>query len=203
MRRLLLSCGVAAALVYIGADIVAGMLYPGYSFMDQAVSELFAIGAPTSGLVVALFTLSSVLILGFAAGVWASAGGDRALGLAALMFAAMAVNGLALWLLFPMHMRGDVRTFTDTMHIVFSVNPFVLVGIGAILATSKGPFRLYTIATALILVVPAIWAFKFVPAVDANLPTPGMGVAERTAQYGFNVWQAALAVLLIRRSRTT
>jgi hypothetical protein len=47
--------------------------------------------------------------------------------------------------------------------------------------------------------LPAKWAHGFVPAIDANLPTPGLGLADRLAQYGFNA-QAALAILLIRRS---
>jgi hypothetical protein len=36
-----------APLVYIVTDVIAGLRYPDYSFTAQAVSELFAIGAPT------------------------------------------------------------------------------------------------------------------------------------------------------------
>lgn len=54
-----------------------------------------------------------------------SAGASRAIRVTAFMFAASAVDGLALWNLFPMHMRGELKTFTDAMHIVLSVNPFV------------------------------------------------------------------------------
>jgi hypothetical protein len=55
---------------YIGTDIVGSALYPGYSFAAQAPSELFAIGAPTSRFVVTAFSLSSLLLLAFAFGVW-------------------------------------------------------------------------------------------------------------------------------------
>jgi hypothetical protein len=61
MRSRLLRCGVASALIYVVTDIAAGLAYPGYDFADQAVSELFAIGAPTSRLVVPLFSVSSLL----------------------------------------------------------------------------------------------------------------------------------------------
>ena len=54
IRRLLLICGILASLLWIGTDIVAGVLWEGYSFVDQAVSELSAIGAPTRPLVVPL-----------------------------------------------------------------------------------------------------------------------------------------------------
>jgi hypothetical protein len=61
LNTVLLVCGVLAPFAYVGTDIVAGLLYPGYSFTAHAPSELFAIGAPTSRLVVPLFSLSSAL----------------------------------------------------------------------------------------------------------------------------------------------
>jgi hypothetical protein len=69
----LLFCGIIAVPLYAATDIIAGTLYPGYSFTDQAVSELFAICASTSGLVVPLFTLYSLLVLAFAFGIWMTA----------------------------------------------------------------------------------------------------------------------------------
>ena len=74
LHRFLLICGILAPALYAGTDILASSLYPGYSFVDQAVSELFAIGAPTSYLVVPLFTAYSLLVLAFAFGVRGSAG---------------------------------------------------------------------------------------------------------------------------------
>lgn len=63
VMKLCLSCGIGAAVVYVATDLIAAAIYPGYSFSDQAVSELFSIGAPTSTLVVPLFSLSSALLL--------------------------------------------------------------------------------------------------------------------------------------------
>jgi hypothetical protein len=36
-------CGVLSPLIYIAVDIIAARRYPGFSYTDQAVSELFAI----------------------------------------------------------------------------------------------------------------------------------------------------------------
>ena len=119
-RKALLICGILSSLLYVGTDILAGTLYAGYRFTSQAISELFAIGAPTSRLVVPLFTLSSLLLAAFASGIWVSAGRNRALRVMALMMVGNAVNGLALWNFFPMHMRGAEATFTDTMHVTLS-----------------------------------------------------------------------------------
>jgi hypothetical protein len=66
VRRVLLGCGIVGAALYPLSDIFASTQYPGFSYLDMAVSELFAIGAPTASLVVSLFTSSSTLLLFFA-----------------------------------------------------------------------------------------------------------------------------------------
>src|SRR5262245_57024970 len=104
--KVLLMCGIVAPILYAITDILAGTLYAGYSFTSQAISELFAIGAPTSQLVVPLFTMYDVFLVAFALGVWMSASRNRTLHFMALMIVGNAVNGLVLWNFFPMHMRG-------------------------------------------------------------------------------------------------
>jgi len=197
MRQVLLICGIMAALCYVATDIGGAILYSGYSFTDQAVSELFAIGAPTSRIVVPLFTLSSFLLVAFALGVWFSSGHGRPLRLLAAMFAGSALIGMVLWNFFPMHVRGTEPTFTDTMHLVLATNPFVLLSIVFAVAVFRGWFRIYSVFTVVILLLPAVFAFQYAPEVQANLPTPGLGLGERIAQYAYALWQSALAVVLL------
>jgi hypothetical protein len=116
----------------------------------------------------------------------------------AAMFGGSAIVGMVLWNFFPMHMRGAEPRFTDTMHLILATNPFVLFGIAFGFAAFRGPFRLYTAATILILLIPAIIAFMYAPEVKANQATPGLGLAERVAQYAYELWQAALAIVLLR-----
>jgi len=168
VRSALLICGIVAAILYVATDVAASLLYPGYSFSDQAVSELFAIGAPTTRIVVPLFTLSSLLLGAFAFGVWSSAGHNRLLRLAAAMFLGSALVGAVLWNFFPMHMRGEAPTFTDTMHLVLATNPFVLASIALCVAALRGPFRRYTTVSIAVLVVAAIFAFTYAPEIKAN-----------------------------------
>ena len=195
-------CGILSPVIYVAADVLAARRYPGFSYTDQAVSELFAIGAPTSARVVRCFSISSALMLSFALGVWWYCRGGRALRLMAIMLACSAVDALVLWNVFPMHQRGTAPTFTDTMHLVLAANPFWLLGIilGA-LATWNG-FRAYTIATIVVLVALAVYGFSFAAALAANEPTPGMGLAERVAQYADGLWQMVLAVVLWRGRRS-
>jgi hypothetical membrane protein len=193
----LLVCGTLAPFVYIGTDIVASALYPGYSFAAQAPSELFAIGAPTSRLVVTLFSLSSLLLLAFAVGVWRTAGGSRLLQVLAMLIAANGLDSLALWQ-FPMHMRGVTPAFTDRVHLILAVNPFVLLSIALGVVAFRNWFRFCSMFTVVVLIALATVAFSYVPDVAAHRPTPWLGLSERSAQYAHQVWHAVLAVVLMQ-----
>ena len=203
LRRALLGCGIAGAALYPLADIVAATRYPGFSYRDQAVSELFAIGAPTAELLVPLFTASSALLFLFSIGIWMSAHGERRLRLMAVMMALNTVDALILWNVFPMHMRGEPTTFTDTMHALLAINPFVLATVILGAMAFPGRFRRYTLATIVFTSVLAIYSLSYVSAIVDNQPTPWMGGTERAAQYATNLWYAVLAVLLLRRSAPT
>lgn len=196
--KVLLSCGIWASLLYPLTDIIAGNLYKGYSFNEQAVSELFAIGAPTSNLVVTLFTLSGILFIAFAIGVWLLSNGKRMLKALSLMIFGNALNSLVLWNFFPMHMRGAQPTFTDAMHGIFAINPFVIISIMLGAIYFKNWFRYYSLATILLLLITAALAFSKASLVYENQPTPGLGVNERIAQYGHQLWHAVLAILFLR-----
>lgn len=198
-RQVLLACGIFASMLYPITDIIAGNLYKGYSFNEQAVSELFAIGAPTSWIVVPLFTISSTLFIAFALGIWISSEGGRLLRALSVMILGNAINSLILWNFFPMHMRGDQPSFTDTMHGILAINPFVIVSIVLGAVYFRNWFRYYSIATILLLLITAIMAFSKASLVFANQPTPGLGITERISQYGHQLWHAVLAIVLLYR----
>jgi len=198
LRRLLLACGIAGAALYPMADVIAARRYAGFSYRDQAVSELFAIGAPTSAFVVRSFSISSALLLLFAIGIWQSATGRRVVRWLAVMMALNAVNALVLWNFFPMHMRGTQPTATDMIHGALAVDPFLLAAIVLAAVAFRGAFRVYTVATILLTFLFAAIGLQHVTAVFSNEPTPWMGAAERAGQYATNGWYAALAVLLLR-----
>jgi len=203
LRNLLLACGIFGSLLYAGTDILAAILYRGYSFTAQAISELFAIGAPTSGFVVPIFTLSSFLSLAFALGVWKSSGQSRYLRLTALMFIGNAVNGLVLWNVFPMHMRGAEATFTDTMHVLLSGVGvvFILFAVCIVALAYRNRLRLYSIVTILILLIPGAAVFLYVPELALGQPTPWVGLTERISTYGYFIWQTTFIIYLMKSGK--
>jgi len=197
-RRSLLAGAIAGALLYPLTDIAASLLYPGFSYRDQAVSELFAIGAPTSKLVTTFFSISSLLLLLFSVGVWLSAARRRLMRAVALMLALNFLDALVLWNFFPMHMRGVEPTFTDTMHALLAIDPFLMAGMILVAVASKPPMRIYTIATIGFSTILILFSIPNLQAFLANEPTPWMGIKERAGQYATNLWYAVLAATLLR-----
>ena len=195
-------CGIISPLLYFCTDIYAGIVYPGYNFITQAISELFAIGSPVSFFVIPLFTITSLLSLMFSLGVWKSSKGNRDLKLTALMFAGNAVNGLILWNFFPMHMVGEETSFTDLMHILLAGVGviFVLLAVLIVALSNHGRLRTYSILAIVVILVPGALVFMMIPGLTLGENSPYMGLTERIANYGYYIWQAIFIKHLMKSS---
>ena len=200
VRKMLLGCGIVSSVLYVATVVLAPRRWEGYSSSSQTVSELFAINAPTKPLVVPLFLTYSVLVIAFGMGVWASAGRKLALRVAAVGLIGKEVLGFVVTLFFPIHLRGVKATLTDNMHgILTSVGVlFMLLAIGFGAAAFGKRFRIYSIATFLMLVVGGVLTGLDQPNLEPNLPTPWMGVWERINIYAYMLWVVVLAIALLR-----
>jgi hypothetical protein len=168
--------------------------------MSQTVSELSAIGAPTRALWVVLGAVFAVLAAAFGWGVWASGRRNRPLRVMGGLIIAYGVISLA-WPLAPMHLRGAGTTLSDTMHIAFAIVTVLLMMLAlGVAAAAFGPrFRLYSIVTMLILVVFGVLSGLDGPRIQANLPTPWVGVWERINLGVYLLWVVVFAVMLLKR----
>jgi len=201
LRRALLVCGILSSLLYVAMNVVVPMQWEGYSSASQTVSELSAIGAPTRPLWVALAMVYTALMIAFGWGVWASAGRNRPLRVMGGVIVANALVGLA-WP--PMHSREVLAagggSLTDTLHIAWAIVTNILfmleIGFGA---TALGKrFRLYSIATLVLLVAFGTLTGIDAPRLQADLPTPWIGVWERIGIGVFMLWVVVLATALLR-----
>jgi len=199
--RLLLACGIAAPLLYVVADVIGALSYPGYRYAGQAISEMSAIGAPTAELLAPFYTGFSVLFVAFAAGVWFSAGTRRSLRWSAGFMIALAALGIG-WALFPMNARGSERTFTDTMHLVLSAASVLLLASAMACGSAAfgRTFRIYSALSVITMLVFGYLTTLDVPRVDVGLPTPHLGINERLSMAAWLLWIAVLAIQLVRSS---
>jgi len=199
VRKVLLICGILSSLLYIGMNVFVARQWEGYSSASQTVSELSAIGAPTRELWVLLGIAYTLLVTAFGWGIWGSARRNRPLRVVGGLLVVYGVIGLA-WPVAPMHLRGAESTLTDTMHIVFSMVTVLLmmlaIGFGA--AAFGKRFRLYSVATMVILIAFGALTGMDSPRIAANLPTPWIGVWERINIGVFLLWVVVLAIALLR-----
>lgn len=199
MRRLLLLSGIASSVVYIVADVLGALRYPGYSYVDQTISELSAIGAPSRPLMLGLFGIYPALLLLFAIGVWLTS--DR--GPLQLIAALFALYALACIPFAPMHTRevlaagGD--TWTDTMHLVMTaIDSLLLMSMIVIGAWTFGRrYRVYSIATLVVMLVGGAYTSLYASAVEANQPTPWIGITERVTVFAAMLWIVSFAIIML------
>ena len=147
--------------------------------------------------------MSVAVVIAFGMGVLASAGRKLALRIAAVGLIGKEVLGFVVTLFFPIHLRGVEGTRTDTMHAILTVVGvlFMLLAIGFGAAAFGKWFRIYSIATFLMLVVGGVLTGLDQPNLEPNLPTPWMGVWERINIYAYMLWVVVLAIALLRAQK--
>ncbi len=191
IRHILLSCGILSSILYVAVVLIAPSFWEVYDPAALSVSELFAIGAPSTGFVKPMFIIYGMLIYAFGLGLWFSAENNRNLKIAASLIIAKEILGLIGTLFAPIHMRGSEETLTDTAHAIITgvgvlLCMFPAIGFGAAAFGKK--FRLYSIATMLVFLVFGIMAGFDGPRMAANLPTPYLGLWERVNIYTYMLW---------------
>ena len=203
LDKLLIAGGILSSLLYVAANIFIPMQYTGYSLASHTVSELSAIGAPTRHLWVQLLSMYSILVIGFGWGIWRVAGKKKSLRVAGILIALYAVIGF-FWP--PMHTREVLAagggTLTDTLHVVFTLAtvPLMLLVMGFASAALGKSFRLYSVISLLIVIFFGALTGLSSPQMEANLPTPWMGVWERISIGAYMLWVVVLSVLLLRKT---
>lgn len=195
----LLTCGILSAVLYFVADIWMSATYEGYSFLHQTVSELNAIGAPTTDLSIVLGIAGHVLLILFGIGIWPSAGENRSLRIFAGAIAAL--GAFVLWAApyASMQQRGSPQ---EGPHLLSGAIGALLVitAIGFAANALGMRFRRYSIGTILVMMGFAAWAAKDAGRIEAGLETPWVGVIERVSFYSWHLWFIALALRLSRRA---
>ena len=180
--------------------LLVGIFWDSYSTADQTISELSAIGAPTRPLWMVLGMIYSALMMAFGWTVWKSAP-NRALRIVGALLFTQTVFGV-FWP--PMHQRAVLAavggTMTDTLHIVWTVVTSVLfmVALGFGAAALGRRFRIYSLVTLAIVFACGAWTGTYAPAIQANMPTPWVGVWERINTDVFMLWVVVVATMLLR-----
>ena len=196
----LLIAGVASVLVYGLADLISGLLYDGYSFKDQWISELTAFGSPVRPLMVTAILIHGLLVLVVGVGLWRAAD-RRSLRSVGMLLMLAGVIAFPTHTVFAMSSRWMTAGLNDTMHAMLSLTFSLIVFAAMVLSAVAVPgwFRLYAITT-----IPVLVGFGAASSIAirgiAQNSTPWAGAFERINAYAYFAWLIVLAVIVTRRS---
>ena len=194
MKKLLMLCGVSAAVIYIGTVLLGGLLRPGYSHISMAISELVADGAPNRALLSALFLVYNALLSVFGAGLWLKAN-SRSRGWVSGMIGSLALllvglAGVLMELAFPQEPGGTATTFAGIMHFVMAG----IAALGTMVAILMLAFWFKNISALKGYVVYSLMSVTVIflsgglgAAAMAN-HSPLFGVIERITIFTFTLW---------------
>jgi hypothetical protein len=195
--------GILSSIIYVTIDLTSVARYPGYSLVDQAISELSAVGAPASStqLWQLLGPSYGILFGAFALGVLITGRGNRWLTASAWIMLAFIAWGV-MWPFFPMHQRGAERNLSDLGHLILGGGSLsfmtAFIGCGAF---ALGPhFRTFSLVSAFTILLAGLATFAYVPAMALGLETPWLGIVERVMIYGYLLWIVVLGLALMRAS---
>lgn len=197
--RVLLICGILSPILYAVADLTAGMLWQGYSFKDQTISELGAIGAPYRLIFSSLLVVVYALFTAFGVGVWNVTDGNRRLHITGALFVVLGVMALTVGIFVPMQLRGTEQGLFGALHLIEGTVAMLMIFTAmGFAATAFGTrFRLYTILTMIIAFSFGAWSGMDAPLIEQGLATPWVGIKERIFWYAYQSWYIVLAVLLL------
>jgi len=187
LNKVLIICGILAPLLFVSTDIFAGLIYSGYNFIYQSISELSAVGAPTRLLVVLLNLVYNLLLIAFVLGIWMSADKNRLLRITAVMVLGNVVFTL-IWAFFPMQL-GETPSEINVVLGAFSMIFFLLAIVFGAFAY-KNWFRLFSIGILVAFLILAIFGFM--------VATSSIGAQERIMTYSYVLWLAVLSILLLQ-----
>lgn len=202
----MLTCGILAGVLYVAMTLFVGLLWDEYCITDQTISELSAIGAPTRPLWMVLGTLYTGLFVAFGWIVWTTAPPNRALRVVGMV---LMIHGAFGWIWPPMHQREVLAasgpTLSDTLHIAWAIMTGIFFLFETVFAAAAfgRRFRAYCIATIVVVMACGAITGTYTSQMQADLPTPWLGVWERVSSTAYMLWIAVLAAVLLRQSRQT
>ena len=190
--------GILSFLSYTAAVIFAPLAYPGYQWMQQAVSDLSATTAPSRDFwnqLSCLYALCGIVTLMLC---WVYVQGQltRTLRVGIALYTLMNWISAVGYTLFPLTASGYAGTDQDVMHMIVTAL-VVLLSIASLLTIIIGGFRARTMPSLAICACIAL-GLMLAGAMGSNLVPPTyFGIFERfsvfsaagfTAVLGFYLW---------------
>lgn len=197
-----LICGILSVIFYILHDVVGAMNYPGYNWMEQAVSDLTAVDAPSFAVASGYVTVYKIFNCICCAFLCVMVQNERKVfKIGIYLFALM--NGISAvgYALFPLSGSGYDGSFQSFVHVYVLTALVVMLSIVSLILIAVGSFKDKNRLLGILAVVALICMF-FGAVGSANMPKTIFGVIERFSTYSAVVFTGVLGVYGFRFSKT-
>lgn len=190
--------GVISFLSYIAAMVFSPLAYPGYNWMEQAVSDLSAVGAPSKMLwtqLAALYDICGVVSITIVCIYVKDNLQNKCLRVGIYLFAIMSwISGVG-YRMFPLANPDKLGGFQDVMHLAVTAL-VVLLSIVSLIVIMVGGYKGHRYVSI------ANWALvaflmMFIGAIGTNVvPKEYFGIVERFSVLAATGYNAVLGVYL-------
>lgn len=187
-RRTAAGCGIAGPVAFVGGWFVNGLRTEGYDPLQDAISQLARVGAPTRLSMSACFVVFGVLVP-----LWAPTVA-RELGAPALR-PAVTVAGLATVAVAALPLSREPGGTQDLLHAVAAGTGYVAMALTPLLAVGALRRRGRPRAAALSAAVGAVSAVSLV----ATVVTDASGLFQRLGLGVVDLWHVVLATWVLTR----
>jgi len=201
LRKTLVSCGIAASVMYIVTAIVGAALRPNdYSHIINAISELISNGAPNKAVLDVVFNIYNALLLAFAIGAYSvTKNMPRLTQISMGILIGIQVLSFS-WGFFPMDPLGAEVTFAGTMHNVLGgvvalatiIMP-LLMGLGVRRLDDFSRYASYSFISSAIIFVSGLTGV-----ILAGQGVQLFGLFERITIGSYEVWIFVTALNLLK-----
>ncbi len=190
--------GVVALLSYTAAVVFSPLAYPGYDWMEQAVSDLSASNAPSKmlwGQLSSLYNICGIISIMMVC-VFIRGKLNKAIRIGIYLFAVMNFISSVGYAMFPLSESGNAGTFQDIMHVYVVTVLVVLLSIVSLIVIMIGGYRDKNYRSI------AIWAtiallLMFAGAIGTNIvPKQYFGIVERFSVFAATGYNAILGIYL-------
>jgi hypothetical membrane protein len=190
--------GIISLLSYTAAVIFSPLAYPGYDWMNQAVSDLSAANAPSLGLwnqLNSLYGICGIVCVTLCC-VFIGDKLNKKLRLGIYTFAVMEwVSGVG-YTMFPLSDSGYAGAFQDMMHLYVVTTLTVVLSIAALVLIIVGAYRKKHYPSLAVWATAAL-ALMFAGAIGTGTaPKEIFGVFERFSVFAAAGFNAVLGVYL-------
>ena len=199
MKIWILVCGILAIVFYVLHDIVGALNYPGYKWMEQAVSDLTATDAPSRTVAGGLTTIHGIFnCVGCAFIVVLVRNERKSFRIGVYLFALMHAVSAIGYSLFPLtgsgydgSFRSFIHVYVVTVLVVFlAISSLILIAVGSFKDKNKKLGILAIIALALMMTTP----------ISFSVPKEIFGIIERLTVYSSVLFTGVLSVYFYRKN---